>query len=69
MGSFRLSSSNEFLLNMPKKITKKTLGDRSFQVAVQRLWNKLPATLKNVDCLHDAINKPEFLNKILVFRS
>ena len=57
------------VLNMPKKITKKTLGDRSFQVAVPRLWNKLPATLRNINCPHDAIEKPEFLNKILDFRS
>ena len=69
MGSFNLRSSNECLLNIPKKITKKTLGDPSFQVAVPRLWNKLPATLRTIDCPHDAIEKPKFLNKILVFMS
>ena len=44
--SSNLRSSNECLLSMPKKITKKTLGDRAFQVAAPRLWNNLPATVR-----------------------
>ena len=43
---YNLRSSNECMLSMPKRITKKTLGDRAFQVAAPRLWNNLPTTVK-----------------------
>ena len=69
--AYNLRSSNDCLLNMPKKITKKALDDRAFQVAAPGLWNKLPASLRNIDCLQDFKRylKTHFFNKLLVFRS
>ena len=43
---YSLRSSSELLLRMPSRITKKTLGDRAFQVAAPRLWNSLPGELQ-----------------------
>ena len=44
---YRLKSSNQLLLCMPKGITKKTLGDRAFAVAAPTLWNSLPEELRS----------------------
>ena len=43
---YSLRSSSELLLRMPSRITKKTLGDRAFQVAAPCLWNSLPGELR-----------------------
>ena len=50
---YRLRSSNQLLLCMPKGITKKTLGDRVFAVASPRLWNSLPEELRNKSDIND----------------
>ena len=36
-------------LQLPKGKTKKTLGDRSFQIAAPALWNSLPASVRDID--------------------
>ena len=46
------SSSNQYLLNRPKKITKKTLGHSTFAVATSKLWNSLPVMFRNIDSLY-----------------
>ena len=38
-GKYQLRSSEELLLHLPMKKTKKTLEDRSFQTAAPALWN------------------------------
>ena len=43
---YSVRSSSELLLRMPSRITKKTLGDRAFQVAAPCLWNSLPGELR-----------------------
>jgi len=43
---YNLQSSKELLLQSPKTQTKKTLGDRSFQMAAPGLWNKLPSNIR-----------------------
>ena len=35
------------LLERPSAKTKKTMGDRAFQVAAPLLWNKLPRSARN----------------------
>ena len=50
---YRLRSSNQLLLCMPKGITKKTLGDRAFAVAAPRLWNSLPEELRSKSDIND----------------
>ena len=41
------------MFNLPMIITKKTLGNRTFEVAAPNLWNSLPATLRNIDNLQE----------------
>ena len=48
-----IKSSNQCSLNLPRKITKKTLSDLVFQVAAPRIRNSLPATLRDIDCFQD----------------
>ena len=36
-------------LQLPMGKTKKTLGDRSFQIAAPILWNSLPASVRDID--------------------
>lgn len=48
-----LRSSNQHLLSLPRKVTRKTLGDRAFAVAAPKLWNSLPANLRLSDSLTD----------------
>ncbi|CAH3154435.1 unnamed protein product [Porites lobata] len=36
-------------LSLPMGKTKKTLGDRSFQIAAPALWNSLPASIRDID--------------------
>ena len=45
----KLCSSEELPLQLPKGKTKKTLGDRSFQIAALILWNSLPASVRDID--------------------
>ena len=44
--SYNLRSNDELLLAPPMFKSKKTLGDRAFQVAAPTLWNKLPRALR-----------------------
>ena len=46
---YQLRSSEELLLHLPMGTTKKTLGDRSFQIAVPTLWNSLSANVRDID--------------------
>ena len=46
---YQLRSSEELLLQLPMGKTKKTLGDRSFQIAAPALWNSLPASIRDID--------------------
>ena len=46
-------SSSELLLRMPSRITKKTLGDRAFQVSAPGLWNSLPGELRRKSDLEE----------------
>ena len=46
-------SSSELLLRMPSRITKKTLGDRAFQVSAPCLWNSLPGELRRKSDLEE----------------
>ena len=47
--SRNLRSGTEYLLTVPRTNTK-TYGDRSFQVAAAKLFNKLPMELKTAVC-------------------
>ena len=42
------SSSDGFLLEVPSCRTRTTLGDRSFQVAAQKLWNALCHEIRSI---------------------
>ena len=44
--SYNLRSNDELLLAPPTFKSKKTLGDRAFQVAAPTLWNKRPSALR-----------------------
>ena len=44
--SYNLRSNDELLLAPPTFKSKKTLGDRAFQVATPTLWNKLSSALR-----------------------
>ena len=46
---YQLRSSEELLLQLPMGKTKKTLGDRSFQIAAPAPWNSLPASVRDID--------------------
>ena len=46
---YQLRSSEELLLQLPMGKTKKTLGDRSFQIAAPTLWNSLPASVRDIN--------------------
>ena len=46
---YQLRSSEELLLQLPMVKTKKTLGDRSFQIAAPAPWNSLPASVRDID--------------------
>ena len=46
---YQLRSSEELLLQLPMGKTKKTLGDRSFQIAAPTLWNSLPTSVRYID--------------------
>ena len=50
---YRLRSSNQLVLCIPKGITKKTIGDRAFAVAAPRLWNSLPEELRGKSEIND----------------
>ena len=45
----QLRSSEELLLQLLMGKTKKTLADRSFQIAAPTLWNSLPASVRDID--------------------
>ena len=49
------------LLERPSVKTKKTLGDRAFQVAAPFLWNKLPRSVR------EATNLESFKTLIEIF--
>ena len=44
---YNLQSNNGLLLEILSIKPKKTLGDRSFQMAAPAVWNNLPNTLRN----------------------
>ena len=46
---YQLCSSEELPLQLRMGKTKKTLGDRSSQIAVPTLWNSLPASVRDID--------------------
>ena len=48
---YQLRSSEELLLQLPIRKTKKSLGDRSFQTAAPVLWNSLPSSVRDIDDL------------------
>ena len=48
---YKLRSSNNTQLQYPNTKSLATLGDRSFMWAAPRLWNALPATIRNITCL------------------
>jgi radical SAM superfamily enzyme YgiQ (UPF0313 family) len=45
-----LRSSDKLLLQQPKSRTKR-YGDRAFSTCAPQLWNKLPAEVRQIDCL------------------
>ena len=40
------------MLQMPRTLTKKTLGDRAFLAAAPKLWNGLPSQIRNEPNFH-----------------
>ena len=52
----QLRSSSNNLLVIPK-LSLKSYGDRSFQVAAPRLWNTLPNSIKSIQSLNGLKNK------------
>ena len=44
------------LLSTPKRFTKVTMGDRSFQAAAPRLWNSLPISIRSA-CTKMILNR------------
>ena len=36
-----------FMLQTPRTLTKKTLGDRAFLAVAPKLWNGLPSQIRN----------------------
>ena len=46
---YQLRFSEELLLQLLMGKTKKTLGDRSFQIAAPAVWNSLPASVRDID--------------------
>ena len=46
---YQLHSSEELLLQLPMGKTKKTLGNRSFQIAAPAQWNSLPASVRDIN--------------------
>ena len=41
-----------FMLQTPRTLTKKTLGDRAFLAAAPKLWNGLPSQIRNEPNFH-----------------
>ena len=41
------------LLSTPKRVTKATMGDRSFMMAAPRLWNSLPISIRSAFTTND----------------
>ena len=46
---YQLRFSEELLLQLLMGKTKKTLGDRSFQITAPAVWNSLPASVRDID--------------------
>ena len=40
------------MLQTPRSLTKKTLGDRAFLAAAPKLWNGLPSQIRNEPNFH-----------------
>ena len=40
------------MLQTPRTLTKKTLGDRAFLAAAPKLWNGLPSQIRNEPNFH-----------------
>ena len=59
--SYNLTSNDELLLAPPTFKSKKTLGDRTFQLASPTLWNKLPSALRMETSLKPFKAKPKTL--------
>ena len=52
-GSYNLRSCTMgIMLQMPRILTKKTLGDRAFLAAAPKLWNGLPSQIRNEPNFH-----------------
>ena len=49
------------LLSAPKRLTKVTMGDRSFMAAAPRLWNSLPVSIRS------ACTTSDFKQKLKTF--
>ena len=59
---YNLRRNNKgILLSTPKRFTKVTMGDRSFQEAAPRLWNSLPISIRS------ACTKSDFKQKLKTF--
>ena len=53
------SYSNGILLNIPTCKSFSTLGDRSFSMAAPKLWNSLPANIRNASSVHSFKRYPK----------
>ena len=52
-GSYNLRScAMGIMLQTPRILTKKTLGDRAFLAAAPKLWNGLPSQIRNEPNFH-----------------
>ena len=47
-----LRLTNSLTLNYPALKSRKTLGDRSFFVAAPKLWNELPADIRDLNSIN-----------------
>ena len=46
------SCAMRIMLQAPRTLTKKTLGDRAFLAAAPKLWNGLPSQIRNEPNFH-----------------
>ena len=49
---YSLRSQNSIVLVPPKGKILATLGDRSLSAAAIKLWNNLPAEMRNITCIN-----------------
>ena len=62
------SCAMEIMLQMPKTLTKKTLGDRAFLATAPKLWNGLPSQIRNEPNFNrfKGLLKTHFLDKLFI---